>query len=77
MQVLSGGRPPIPKYDWPEDLVELIKECWHDDPGKRPSIEAVNERLRAWRPRVSAVSAVSGGFGGDALDALITTKKRK
>ncbi len=71
LQVLSGGRPAIPKYDWPEEIVVLIKQCWDADPLKRPSIESVRDTLRAWRPTVSALSALSDGFGGDALDALL------
>jgi len=69
-QVLAGDRPPIPKFEWPEMVVSLIRRCWDQDPDKRPPITAVVEELHAYTPYVSAVSALAGG-GGDALDSLL------
>lgn len=34
--VMEGKRPTIPQ-DCPSEFAELIKRCWHNDPGKRPS----------------------------------------
>ncbi len=70
-QVLAGERPPIPKHEWPELVVSLIQQCWDQDPARRPPIGDVLSQLQAWRPHVSAVSALSGAGSGDALDSLL------
>lgn len=42
--VLEGRRLPIPETA-PPQVAELIAECWHQDPAKRPKMPAVVERL--------------------------------
>ena len=42
--VAKGGRPPIPK-DSPIFLTRLIRECWRQEPARRPSFEDVVKRL--------------------------------
>ena len=70
-EVCKGARPPLPIPDCPEDIVQLMQECWRADPSDRPTMEAVHERLRSWKPKVSAVDSLRGTGGGDSLDALL------
>ena len=47
--VTDGNRLTIPS-DWNEDLQQLIKDCWDNDPLKRPSFKEIEERIEAvWR----------------------------
>ncbi|RGB41310.1 kinase-like domain-containing protein [Rhizophagus diaphanus] len=36
IEIYKGSRPPI-VTNAPEDYVDLMKECWHSDPNKRPT----------------------------------------
>ena len=36
IEIVDGLRPPI-VINAPEGYIELMKECWHSDPNKRPS----------------------------------------
>ncbi|GMH39125.1 hypothetical protein BSKO_07023 [Bryopsis sp. KO-2023] len=42
--VMGGFRPPIPKT-WPQQLKDLITDCWAPTPSSRPSMEQVCNRL--------------------------------
>jgi Ras-related protein Rab-1A len=42
--ILQGGRPEIPE-DMPSYLVELIKNCWHQDPLQRPGLPQLVPQL--------------------------------
>eukprot|EP00884_Botryococcus_braunii_P012957 jgi/Botrbrau1/21662/Bobra.43_1s0061.1 len=44
-KVARGWRQPLPRW-WPQELKELIKECWADRPGDRPSMAAVANRIK-------------------------------
>ncbi|RIA80497.1 kinase-like domain-containing protein, partial [Glomus cerebriforme] len=37
IEILDGLRPPINDTNAPEGYIELMKECWHSDPEKRPT----------------------------------------
>ena len=41
----AGRRPPLRLPAGLEPLNELIKECWHQEPARRPSMSACAERL--------------------------------
>uniref|UniRef100_A0A7S1CNY2 Protein kinase domain-containing protein n=1 Tax=Bicosoecida sp. CB-2014 TaxID=1486930 RepID=A0A7S1CNY2_9STRA len=71
--VTSGERPePLTSYDAPDLVRELVEACWAQDPAARPEFATLEERLRSWKPAVSAVASVaSKGGGGDSLDALL------
>eukprot|EP00803_Ostreobium_quekettii_P000213 evm.model.scf_46EXC.5 EVM.evm.TU.scf_46EXC.5 scf_46EXC:142986-145882(-) len=64
--VVKGMRPPIPE-EWPADLVDLVKDCWHQDPDKRPTMKEVIPRLEqlketrvlAEKPRSAATRCCS------------------
>jgi serine/threonine protein kinase len=40
LDVLEGRRPPLPT-DLPKDMKKMIKQCWHANPAKRPSMSDV------------------------------------
>ncbi|CAD7700290.1 unnamed protein product [Ostreobium quekettii] len=43
--IVNGMRPPMPQ-EWPDELADLIRECWHQNPDKRPAMKDVIPRLR-------------------------------
>ena len=45
MQALNEGMRPGPIPDEPFEFVELIKECWQQDPDKRPTMKQVYEKI--------------------------------
>ena len=45
--ICNGERPEIPE-DTPRFYAELMKQCWDDDPAKRPSATSLNEKLGEW-----------------------------
>lgn len=45
-RVNSGWRPPMP-VEWPEELRDLIADCWSQQPNCRPSMEEVSQRLQS------------------------------
>jgi hypothetical protein len=62
--VLDGGRPDIPPFlDERKDLQELIHDCWHAEPSKRPTSRSVNKRLDVGVPEVRAI--ISRYFGAN------------
>ncbi|EFA81294.1 WD40 repeat-containing protein [Heterostelium album PN500] len=44
-KIIGGLRPTIP-VECPESYQSLIKECWHEDPKKRPSFEEIIVKLK-------------------------------
>jgi len=38
-------RPPL-DLTWPDEVVQLIAECWDDNPDKRPTFRKIIERFR-------------------------------
>lgn len=43
-----GERPPRPediRHKWYDDIWELMEECWHAEPEKRPTASEVVEQL--------------------------------
>eukprot|EP01088_Endostelium_zonatum_P016889 TRINITY_DN474_c0_g1_i1.p1 TRINITY_DN474_c0_g1~~TRINITY_DN474_c0_g1_i1.p1 ORF type:complete len:623 (-),score=136.92 TRINITY_DN474_c0_g1_i1:97-1965(-) len=44
--VIQGKRPSIDDVDRVDGLRELITDCWHPEPEKRPSFKDINIRLR-------------------------------
>lgn len=48
--ILSGERPPLAKVPfWLTGCLKVVENCWQDDPGSRPTMKDVYERLRAER----------------------------
>ena len=45
----SGVRPAIPAK-WPQELQDLVADCWHQCPRQRPTAIEVRERLEKLRP---------------------------
>ncbi len=46
--VLSGERLPFPTSPHVQpEIIQLIEECWHQDPSKRPTITSVAQRIAA------------------------------
>ena len=49
--IVKGLRPTMPKrIDFPRRFVNLMQECWAQDPGSRPRFSTVLESLRAMLP---------------------------
>ncbi|EXX62329.1 Ypk2p [Rhizophagus irregularis DAOM 197198w] len=44
IEICDGLRPPI-VTNAPEGYIELMEECWHSDPDKRPQITNIKERI--------------------------------
>ncbi|GBC09639.1 hypothetical protein RclHR1_00900025 [Rhizophagus clarus] len=44
IKILDGLRPPI-VANAPEGYVELMKECWHSDPNKRPKATDIRDKI--------------------------------
>ncbi|CAB4427812.1 unnamed protein product [Rhizophagus irregularis] len=44
INIYDGLRPPI-VTNAPEGYIELMEECWHSDPDKRPQITDIKERI--------------------------------
>ena len=43
----AGKRPPITKeLTAPKGFVDLVKECWHQNPDSRPTFQIVQGRLQ-------------------------------
>ena len=45
IEICDGSRPPI-VTNAPEGYIELIKECWHSDPKKRPSATEIYDIIK-------------------------------
>ncbi|EXX74673.1 Bck1p [Rhizophagus irregularis DAOM 197198w] len=45
IEICDGLRPPI-ITNAPEDYIDLMKECWHSDPEKRPTADEVLEKIK-------------------------------
>jgi len=41
---MEGYRPSIPT-GYPEDYLQLMKDCWQDDPAARPSFGLIARKL--------------------------------
>jgi hypothetical protein len=55
ISVLKGGRPEFPPcLDERKDLRELIRDCWHEEPSRRPASRVVNNRLNVGTSEVCA-----------------------
>jgi serine/threonine protein kinase len=48
IEICDGLRPPI-VTNAPEGYIELMKECWHSDPKKRPSATDIYEKINEMR----------------------------
>eukprot|EP00598_Pedospumella_elongata_P014136 CAMPEP_0184992826 /NCGR_PEP_ID=MMETSP1098-20130426/42785_1 /TAXON_ID=89044 /ORGANISM="Spumella elongata, Strain CCAP 955/1" /LENGTH=299 /DNA_ID=CAMNT_0027518533 /DNA_START=33 /DNA_END=932 /DNA_ORIENTATION=- len=73
-RVTSGIRPRIPSYGFTPKLVQLITDCWHQNPEKRPSFPDVVDELLAIEkdlPDTKYTENVKDSVG-DALDGLLT-----
>jgi serine/threonine protein kinase len=44
IDICDGLRPPI-VTNAPEGYIELMKECWHSDPDKRPTADDIHEKV--------------------------------
>ncbi|RIA84604.1 kinase-like domain-containing protein [Glomus cerebriforme] len=45
IEICDGERPPI-VTNAPEGYIELMKECWHSDPNKRPNASVIRDKFR-------------------------------
>ena len=54
VKVADGWRPELPKQ-WPVELKQIIRDCWHQDPSSRPSAAHVCHRLEEIRPVVQSM----------------------
>ena len=52
----NGHRPPI-KKKWPEELQQVLRQCWELDPNIRPPPREVEPKLRALHEIVEAEEA--------------------
>jgi serine/threonine protein kinase len=48
LQIKNGQRPDIPE-EIPECYASLIKECWDNDPQKRPTALDIKEKIMKWQ----------------------------
>jgi len=63
--VLSEGRPDLPPFfEEKESLGQLLRECWHQQPGRRPTSSAVTERLLENAHGKNAISGIGTLFKG-------------
>ncbi|CAG8454787.1 16304_t:CDS:2 [Acaulospora colombiana] len=54
MKVIVNGKRPKPfSEDTPEKYKILVKEAWHNDPGKRPTIEEIQKKLEDIKTEVN------------------------
>jgi serine/threonine protein kinase len=44
IEIVDGLRPPI-VTNAPEGYIELMKECWHSDPNKRPTVTDIHKKI--------------------------------
>jgi len=76
--VLDSGRPELPPFlKGRKSLRRLIQECWHQEPGRRPTSRAVTERLLADAHEGNAASGVenpSKGWLGRFVPCAIFTE---
>ncbi|GBC19873.2 kinase-like domain-containing protein [Rhizophagus irregularis DAOM 181602=DAOM 197198] len=57
IEICDGLRPPI-ITNAPEDYIDLMKECWHSDPEKRPTaVEVLKKIEEIWR-----IDTIIGGY---------------
>lgn len=50
--IANGFRPSLPR-EWPNELAELVSECWHQSPHDRPSAAELVRRLEDLRPVIT------------------------
>lgn len=79
--VNDGLRPTIPAEYAKDPLVPLMKDCWAQDPGERPTFQAIIERLEAVKrglgggaPAVPAIIPSAAAKPGAASSATATAK---
>ncbi|CAB4428527.1 unnamed protein product [Rhizophagus irregularis] len=69
INICDGLRPPI-VTNAPKDYIELMKECWHSDPKKRPTATNIEERIRGiWNNERSIETKII-----ESLDIGLITK---
>eukprot|EP00324_Dicrateria_rotunda_P010445 CAMPEP_0206178072 /NCGR_PEP_ID=MMETSP1474-20131121/63160_1 /ASSEMBLY_ACC=CAM_ASM_001110 /TAXON_ID=97495 /ORGANISM="Imantonia sp., Strain RCC918" /LENGTH=244 /DNA_ID=CAMNT_0053590333 /DNA_START=17 /DNA_END=748 /DNA_ORIENTATION=+ len=49
LEVVNGVRPGIPD-NVPDSIIQLMEQCWHENPKKRPSFEKIKTRLEEIQP---------------------------
>ena len=81
-KVPAGERPDLPRFDTPEDLRMLIKQCWHEDTSRRPKFDQILDivdRCRDATPAQSNCDMLDSldefGGGGDCLDMMMGSHK--
>jgi hypothetical protein len=57
--VFSGQKPVVPD-DMPDDLQQLMKECWRTEPGSRPTFKSIYDRLKDMLARALASNPILG-----------------
>ncbi|KIM75589.1 hypothetical protein PILCRDRAFT_78699 [Piloderma croceum F 1598] len=66
--VLDGIHPELPPFlKEQESLGQVVQECWHQEPSRRPTSREVNERLNTGTPEVFAIMLTSGNRGGPGM----------
>ncbi|GBC02877.1 hypothetical protein RclHR1_04880002 [Rhizophagus clarus] len=45
IEICNGLRPPI-VTNAPEGYIELMKECWHNDPNERPTVTNIESKIK-------------------------------
>ncbi|UZO13405.1 uncharacterized protein OCT59_004904 [Rhizophagus irregularis] len=55
IKICDGLRPPI-VTNAPEGYIELMKECWHSDPAKRPTAEDIYWKINKMRNNESYIN---------------------
>ncbi|OQR96224.1 serine/threonine protein kinase [Achlya hypogyna] len=74
-KVLAGDRPAIPTLDCPQKCQELIRQCWDNEPSRRPSFAAVYDALRQIDCATEFHRAMDHVVEEDALDCLVNKRK--
>ena len=71
-EAAAGDRPKITPYLWKPELVELVEQCWHEEPGLRPEFKSIRKRLQKVRQCVRAcVRACEGACLPSSLPSCV------
>eukprot|EP01116_Phalansterium_solitarium_P018257 TRINITY_DN4785_c0_g1_i2.p1 TRINITY_DN4785_c0_g1~~TRINITY_DN4785_c0_g1_i2.p1 ORF type:complete len:346 (+),score=32.01 TRINITY_DN4785_c0_g1_i2:954-1991(+) len=46
--ISTGYTPPLNQERWPQPVCQLMTQCWHETPDRRPSMAEIVDRLRAF-----------------------------